>query len=163
MTRPHTSRLTHSLREKLDFGMTADTGLIERAMIQKIAGRKNGARLSETARPSDTPDAPVLTWQLDFGIETDASNLISVILPELTYSGGTISLFGSGFFVADKNFSRITLRGQGSYAGISILILDLRINDAGAITQGRMRYKAFGQRGLVRLPTIPSDCSSPAD
>ena len=67
-------------------------------------------------------------------------------------SGEAVQLVGHGVFDTATGTSDIKLRSRGASKGIKIRIEKLRIDDAGEIAEGRVRYRAFGQRGVVILP-----------
>jgi hypothetical protein len=147
------AKLKVIVRERIDATALGQNGDLLRTGEQKIRGKRNGEKISEVATIVDSIVGARLDWTIDFEMLVAADETIQIVDALLTLgSGEAVGLVGDGVFDTATGTSDIKLRSRGASKGARIRIEELRIDDLGEIAGGRIRYRAFGQRGVAILP-----------
>jgi hypothetical protein len=147
------AKLKVIVRERIDATALGQNGDLLRTGEQKTRGKRSGEKISEVATIVETVVGARLDWTVDFEMLVGDDETIQILDALLTVgSGETVELVGEGVFDTATGLSDIKLRSRGASKGTKIRIEELRIDDAGEIAGGRIRYKAFGQRGVAVLP-----------
>jgi len=147
------AKLKVIVRERIDATALGQNGDLLRTGKQKTRGKRSGEKISEVATIIDSIAGARLDWTLDFEMLVADDGTIQIVDALLTLgSGEAVELVGDGVFDTLTGTSDIKFRSRGASKGTKIRIEKLRIDDSGEIAGGRIRYRAFGQRGVAILP-----------
>ena len=147
------SNIRVRVRERMDTVWLARRGELLRIGKHSVRGKRGGSRFFEVSSFLETIPGPTTDWCLDFDLTTPDFENVDVHNAVLTHSGGeTIPLRARGMFFMEEGTTRLYFASQGVDRGIRIQICKLRIDDTGAIVDGWLQFRAFGQRGVLRLP-----------
>lgn len=155
-------RLRQNLRFALDGGASsAGTSLrvsiLERALLatalktrkQTTRGDLLGAPFSETVQDVESLEDQATGWRLDFPLSGDAGRITGATLR--LANGRTVALTGRHRFVLELDRTNVRLSSGGGDKGVKIEANGLGFDDAGLISRGEIRWRAFGQGGRVRF------------
>jgi hypothetical protein len=161
-------RLRQTLRFSLEGGpFVAGTSLrvsiLERALLadqvktrkQTTKGDLLGAPVSETLQDADSIEDLPAAWRLDFALSGGGGRISGATLELL---GATpllpnrkVSLSGRHRFSFEFDRTNVRLSSAGGDKGVKIEANGLRFNEAGTISRGEIRWRAFGQAGRLRF------------
>jgi hypothetical protein len=155
-------RLRQNVRFALEGGASsAGTSLrvsiLERTLLSKglrtrkqtTKGDLRGAPLSETTEDAESLGDPATGWRLDFPLSGDAGRISGATLR--LSNGRSVALTGRHRFVFELDRTNVRLASGGGDEGVKIEANGLRFDDAGRISRGEIRWRAFGQGGRVRF------------
>jgi len=145
------TKLKVRIREEANLAALQGTTALEWLVEQKARGKLNGVKVSEDT--TSTPTQTVVTgWKLEFTL----TGTEGPITGQLILAGGvSVSLSGSQSFQSESNRSTLKLGSDGADRGIRIELKKLVIDTTKTpqvITSGKLRFRAFGQRGSLLLP-----------
>jgi hypothetical protein len=137
--------------------------ILERALLtdgvktRKLATKGDllGAPVSETRLDAESIASLPTAWRLDFALVGEAGRIsgATLTLPGATPAlpNRTVDLTGRHRFSFEFDRTNVRLRSRGGDKGVEIDANGLRFHEAGTISRGEIRWRAFGQGGRLRF------------
>jgi hypothetical protein len=137
--------------------------ILERALLadgiktRKLATKGDllGAPVSETRQDAESIASLPTAWRLDFALAGEAGRIsgATLTLPGATPAlpNRTVDLTGRHRFSFEFDRTNVRLRSRGGDKGVEIDANGLRFHEAGTISRGEIRWRAFGQGGRLRF------------